>query len=73
MKVIGPQESWSGHQRFSSHKWLRKFKVIDNNTELYTYLGKGDVTSYHGNKAHHNRKYLCSYILNLLQKYNVID
>jgi DNA or RNA helicases of superfamily II len=30
--------------------FVRKFKVIDNSTEPYIYIGKGDVTSFHGNK-----------------------
>ncbi|WP_238537663.1 DUF3427 domain-containing protein [Sporolactobacillus vineae] len=30
--------------------FVRKFKVTDNSTEPYIYIGKGDVTSFHGNK-----------------------
>lgn len=30
--------------------FVRKFKVVDNNTEPYIYLGKGDVTRFQGNK-----------------------
>lgn len=51
------QETKQGQRLIHNQKYginlylfVRKFKVIDNNTEPYVYLGKGDVTSYHGNK-----------------------
>ncbi|WP_332237638.1 DUF3427 domain-containing protein [Sporolactobacillus sp. KGMB 08714] len=51
------QESKQGQRIINNKKYginlylfVRKFKVIDNNTEPFIYLGRGDVTAYHGNK-----------------------
>ncbi|TGA95513.1 DUF3427 domain-containing protein [Sporolactobacillus shoreae] len=51
------QETKQGRRLIHNKKYginlylfVRKFKVIDNNTEPYIYLGKGDVTRFQGNK-----------------------